>query len=458
MDEQQLLALKPELDRFLDRFAPLFGRDENRAHARRFVQGLLHGGERRSIENIAQAMSGGPVRSLQAFISTGAWSDGEILRQMRGVVLEVLADDDAVWNADETGFPKKGARSVGVKRQYSGTLGRTDNCQVAVFANYCSVKGHTFLDRRLFLPEEWAGDGERRDEAGVPAGVIFRTKPGLALAMAADAVAEGVPFRWVGGDGVYGDSPTFVQGLRQLEKWYVLDSSADARVWTTGPQVIPPEDRPKPRRGRPCTRPLVVGEARRVDEVVTALPATAWHRLIVAEGSQGPRVYEYAEVWAWFSEEGLPGPRERLLVRRSLGQEPELKYHRSNAPAEVPLLKLAQVRATRWTIEEDIQSAKGECGLDEYETRGWVGWHHHTALSMLALAFLVLQRVRLGEKRVADERAGGACPAGAPAGGAGVGRRRDPAVVGMASRAEPSGRRQPPQAEARRAAPARREK
>jgi SRSO17 transposase len=458
VDEPQLRALKPELDRFLDRFAPLFGRDENQAHARRFVQGLLHGGERRSIENIAEAMSGGPVRSLQAFISTGVWSDNAILEQMRDAVLEALADDDAVWNADEAGFPKKGTKSVGVQRQYSGTLGRTDNCQVAVFANYASVRGHTFLDRRLFLPEDWAGDADRRDEAGVPPGVIFRTKPELALAMLADAIAAGVPLRWVGGDGVYGDSPTFVRGVRQFGRWYVLDSSADARVWLEEPQVIPPERRPRPKRGRPCTQPLVVGGAKRVDEVVASLPATAWHRLMVAEGSRGPRVYEYAEVWAWFSEEGIPGPRERLLVRRSLGQEPELKYHRSNAPAEVPLLKLAQVRATRWTIEEDIRSAKGECGLDEYETRGWIGWHHHTALSMLALAFLVLQRVRLGGKRAADECAGGASAAEASAGGAVVGRRRDPAVVGVASRAEPPGRRQPPQAKARRATATRREK
>jgi SRSO17 transposase len=458
VDEQQLLALKPELDRFLDRFAPLFGRDENQTHARRFVQGLLHGGERRNTENIAQAMNGGPVRSLQAFISTGAWPDHAILKRMRGGVLEVLAEDDAVWNADETGFPKKGTKSVGVKRQYSGTLGRTDNCQVAVFANYASAKGHTFMDRRLFLPEDWAGDRDRRDAAGVPPGVIFRTKPELALEMLAEALAEGVPLRWVGGDSVYGDSPTFVQGVRQLGKWYVLDSSADARVWLEEPQVIPPEQRPRPKRGRPCTQPLVVGEAKRVDEVVAALPAAAWRRLSVAEGSQGPRVYEYAEVWVWFSEGGLPGPRERLLVRRSLGQEPELKYHRSNAPAEVPLLKLAQVRATRWTIEEDIQSAKGECGLDEYETRGWVGWHHHTTLSLLALAFLVRQRVRLGEKRAADERARGACPAGAPAGGPGMGRRRDPAVVSVASRAEPAGRGQPSQAKMRRAAATRRKK
>jgi len=458
MDEQQLLALKPELDRFLDQFAPLFGREENLAHACRFVQGLLHGGERRNAENVAQATKGGPVRTLQAFISTGVWTDREILEWKRDLVLKVLADDDAVWNSDETGFPKKGTKSVGVKRQYSGTLGRTDNCQIGVFANYCSVRGHTLMDRRLFLPEEWANDRDRREEAGVPAGVIFRTKPELALAMLANAVAEGVPFRWVGGDSVYGTSPTFVQGVRQLGKWYVLDSSAEARVWTSEPQVIPPEKRPKSSLGRRCTQPLVIGEPKRVDEVVAALSANAWQRSTVAEGSQGPLVYEYAQVWVWFSEEGLPGPRERLLVRRSLGQEPELKYQRSNAAAEVTLLKLAQVRATRWTIEEDIQSAKGECGLDEYETRGWTGWHHHTTLSLLALAFLVLQRVRVGEKRAADDRARGPGAADAPARSPRVGRSRDPAVVAVASGAKPPGRRQPSQTTTRRAAATRREK
>jgi len=454
MDEQQLLALKPELDRFLGRFAALFGAEANQAHARCFVQGLLHQGERRNSENIAQAIAGGNVRNLQAFITTGAWGDAALLAELRCCVLEVLADDDAVCNYDETGFPKKGTKSVGVKRQYSGTLGRTDNCQVAVFANYCSAKGHTFLDRRLFLPEEWADAAARREEAGVPQGVVCRTKPELALEMLSVAVAEGVPFRWVGGDSVYGDSPTFVQGVRQLGKWYVLDTGCDTRVWTEQPQVIPAEQRPKPRRGPRCTQPLVVGEAKRVDEVIAALPAKAWRRVTVAEGSQGPRVYEYAEVWVWFSEEGLPGPKERLLVRRRIAQEPELKYHRSNAPAEVPLAKLAAVRGTRWTIEEDIQSAKGECGLDEYETRGWVGWHHHTALSMLALAFLVLQKQRLGEKRGTAERAGSPRPAAPPVGGARVGHLRDPQVVPLAPGTQPAGRQQPSQAASRRPAPA----
>jgi SRSO17 transposase len=454
MDEQQLLALKPELDRFLDRFVPLFGTQQNQAHARCFVQGLLHQGERRNSENIAQAIAGCNVRNLQAFITTGAWHDSALVTEMRRCVLEVLADDDAVCNYDETGFPKKGTKSVGVKRQYSGTLGRTDNCQIGVFANYCSVKGHTFMDRRLFLPKEWAGDEARRTEAGVPQAVVFRTKPELALEMLDIAVAEGVPFRWVGGDSVYGDSPTFVQGVRQLNKWYVVDTSADARVWTEEPVVIAAEQRPKARRGRPCTQPLVVGEAKRVDEVIAALPAKTWRRVSVAEGSQGPRVYEYAEAWVWFSEEGLPGPKERLLVRRSIAQEPELKYHRSNAAAEVPLEKLAAVRGTRWTIEEDIQSGKGECGLDEYETRGWVGWHHHTALSLLTLAFLVLQKQRLGEKTGADECAGGARPAASPGGSARLGQRRDPQVVPLAARTQPAGCRQPSQAASRRPTPA----
>ena len=398
MDEQQLEALKPELDRFLDRYVPLFGHDGNRGHARRFVQGLLRGGARRNAENIAEALDGGPVRSLQAFLTTGAWKDSHILAELRRQVLAELGDEDAVWNSDETGFPKKGTKSVGVKRQYSGTLGRTDNCQVAVFANYCSKKGHTFVDRRLFLPEEWTADDTRREEAGVPEDVIFRTKPALALEMVAAAVSDGVPFRWVGGDCVYGDNPTFVQGVRALGKWYVLDISCDTRVWTERPQVIPAEKRPRPERGRVPSKPLVVGERRRVDEIVAALPANAWRRVVVGEGSQGPRMYEYAEVRVWFCEDELPSPVERLLVRRSLGQSAELKYHRTNAPTEMGLEKLGQVRGVRWTIEEDIQSCKGECGLDEYETRGWVGWHHHTALSVLALAFLVLQEQRLGEK------------------------------------------------------------
>jgi len=419
MDVRALRQLKPELELFLERYAPLFGRDEAQDHASRFVQGLLLGGDRRSVENIAEAIDGCVVRSLQKFIAQSPWSDDEVVEELQRHVTEVMGDPQATLNVDETGFPKKGTKSVGVKRQYAGCLGRTDNCQIGVCINYCSASGHTLIDRRLFLPEEWVADGPRREEAGVPEAVVFRTKPELALEMVQQAVQRGLPFRWVTADSVYGDSPTFVQGVRALDKWYVVDTSADARVWLTEPEVIPAGT--KGPRGRATTRPRVTTKPERVDEVVARLPAKAWRRMVVAEGSQGPRIYEYTELWVWFSEEGLPSGRERLLVRRSLGQKAELKYHRSNAPAEIPLEKLACVRGSHWAVEQSFEAAKGECGLDEYETRGWVGWHHHTALSLLALWFLALQRRRLGEKRAADDRSRGAGPAGASARRAAVG-------------------------------------
>ena len=419
MDVHELRRLKPELDLFLQRYAALFGRDEAQGHANRFVQGLLLGGDRRSVENIAEAIAGCVVRSLQKFIAQSPWPDDDVIEELQRHVTEVLGDADAALNVDETGFPKKGTKSVGVKRQYAGCLGRTDNCQIGVCVNYHSAAGHTLIDRRLFLPEEWAADSPRREEAGVPGAVVFRSKPELALGMVQQAVQRGLPFRWVTADSVHGDSPTFVQGVRGLGKWYVADTTADARVWLTEPEVIPAGT--KGPRGRATTQPRVATKPERVDEVVARLPAKAWRRIVVAEGSQGPRTYEYACLGVWFSEEGLPSGPERLLVRRSLGQQAEVKYHRSNAPAEIPLEKLARVRGGHWAVEQNFEAAKGECGLDEYETRGWVGWHHHTALSLLALWFLVLQRRRLGEKRGAADGARGKGAAGASARHAAVG-------------------------------------
>ena len=419
MDVHALRQLKPELDRFLAQYAPVFGRDEAVAHANRFVQGLLLGGDRRSVENIAAAIDGCVVRSLQKFIAQSPWSDDRLVEQLQGDVAAELGEPDAALNVDETGFPKKGTKSVGVKRQYAGCLGRTDNCQVGVFVNYRSTKGHTLIDRRLFVPEEWAADADRRAAAGVPAAAVFRTKPQLAVEMVQQAVTRQVPFRWVTGDSVYGDRPTFVQGVRGLDKWYVVDASSVAHVWLTEPTVIPAGT--KGARGRATTRPRVATKPERVDAVIARLPSTAWSRVVVAEGSQGPRIFEYASVWAWFREEGLPSGRERLLVRRSLGQQAEVKCHRSNAPDEIPLEKLAQVRGGHWSVEQSFQAAKGECGLDEYETRGWVGWHHHTALSLLALWFLGRQKCRLGGKRPPDERARGAVATRPPARHAAVG-------------------------------------
>jgi SRSO17 transposase len=403
MDAKELRRLKPELDIFLDRYAVVFGREETQTHANQYLQGLLLKGERRNVENIAESVAGGVVRSLQKFLGQSCWQDEAVLAEMQRHAVMDFGDPDGQLNVDESGFPKKGTKSVGVKRQYAGCLGRVDNCQIGVFLNYMTDMGHVLLDRRLFLPEEWAADQERRKEAGVPEEVVFRSKPELALEMVREAADRGVPFRWVSGDSVYGDSPVFVQGIRGLDKWYVMDTSASAYVWLTEPKVIPAGS--KGRRGRKTTRPHVTTKPIPVSEVLAKAPVTVWRRIVVAEGSQGPRTYEYAEVPVWFSEEGLPSGPERLLIRRTLSQRAEIKYQRSNAPASMRLDKIAQKGGGRWSIEEDFQTGKGECGLDEYETRGWVGWHHHTALSMLALWFLTLQRQRLGEKRAPDDGA-----------------------------------------------------
>jgi len=300
MDVRQLKRLRPELEAFLERYAPRFGLQQARDHANRFVQGLLLGAERRSVENIAEAIDGCVVRSLQKFIAQSPWSDADLIEDLQRHVTEVLGDVDAILNVDETGFPKKGTKSVGVQRQYAGCLGRTDNCQIGVCVNYRSSQGHTLIDRRLFLPESWAKDQARRAEAGVPTSVVFRTKPELALEMVQQALDRGLPFRWVTADSVYGDSPKFVQGLRALDRWYVVDTTADAHVWLEEPEVEPAgTKRPS---GQTTQRPRVLVKPERVDAVVARLPANAWTRVTVAEGSQGPRIYEYASIWVWFSD------------------------------------------------------------------------------------------------------------------------------------------------------------
>jgi len=450
MDAKSLRSLKPELETFLTRYLPLFGRSENHAHVRTIVQGLLAGGDRRNVENMAEAIDGGVVRTLQKFIAQSVWNDEAVLGEMRRHVAEVLGDEDAVLIADETGFPKKGMKSVGVARQYSGILGRIDNCQIGVFLSYRSTKGHMLFDRRLFLPEAWAKDRPRCAAAGVPDDVIFRTKPELAAAMIEQAIRDHVPFRWVTGDSVYGISPLFLQTLRLLEKWYVMDVTSEVRAWTSPPEMRP-VGRTTMRGGRPTQNQKPLTKPRPVAELAAELPATAWKRVQVAEGSQGPRLSEYAELTVWFSEESLPTEApERLLVRRSLDQSSEVKYQRSNAPEEIPLRRLAEVAGCRWCVEQDFQCGKGECGLDEYETRGWTGWHHHTALSMLALWFLTLQRERLGEKTSAAERSRGAGGAGASARSSRVGRRRHPALEPVAARAQ-SDRQGLPRTKTRRA-------
>jgi len=288
---------------------------------------------------------------------------------------------------------------VGVKRQYSGTAGKIENCQIGTFLSYATAKGHVFLDRRLYLPAEWCDDAERRAQAKVPADVVFQTKPEQALAMLEQTWQAGTPMRWVAGDEIYGESTTLRDGIAAAGRWYVLGVRTVMPIWTARPQVVEPAPQ---ERGRPRTRVrLAEGapSATTAKEVVARWPASRWQSLTVAEGEKGLITYDWACQRVVESRDKLPGPEAWLIARRSLSDPTDIAYYLSNAPADIPLLKLAQVASTRYTVEQCIEEAKSETGLDEYEVRYWHSWHRHITLSMMAHAWLAAVRYQATEKK-----------------------------------------------------------
>jgi SRSO17 transposase len=327
------------------------------------------------------------------------WSADSARDILQKYIVEVFADEDGIGVVDETGFIKKGTHSVGVKRQYSGTAGKIENCQVGTFLSYATPKGHVFLDRRLYLPEEWCHDAERRAQAKVPEDVSFQTKPEQAMAMLEQAWQAGVPMRWVVGDEVYGDATELRDLVARHGRWYVLAVRTPTPVWTQRPGVVEPAPQ---ERGRPCTQVRLAdgaAAATTVQDVVASWPASRWQRLTVAEGEKGLITYDWACQRVVESRSGLPGPDAWLIARRSISDPTEIAYYLSNAPADTPLLKLAQVASTRYTVEQCIKEAKGETGLDDYEVRYWHSWHRHITLSMMAHAWLASVRYKATEKK-----------------------------------------------------------
>jgi SRSO17 transposase len=285
-----------------------------------------------------------------------------------------------------------------VARQYCGATGKIDNCQMGVFLAYASAAGHTLLDERLYLPkEEWADDRQRRQEAGIPQEVVFRTKPELALELIRRVGAK-VHHGWVTFDEGYGKDPGFLSGLEELDERYIGEVPKSCRVWLQRPQLT----QPKPSRSGQARRARVAVDQPKpqtVADIAAALPASAWKRLRFREGTKGTQQAHFARVRVVAERDGLPGPELWLLIERSCDQAPYLKYYLSNAATDCPLLEMAQAGHSRWPIEDCFLRGKQEVGLDDYEVRGWRGWHHHMTLSMLALWFLVLQKRRLGEKK-----------------------------------------------------------
>ena len=411
MDEADLDAQLPALEGFHARFGRFFVRSEGRAFGREYLIGLASPIERKNAENIAEVV-GAPPRKLQEFLSDSPWDDEGCIGELQRFVGERLGSPCGVLVLDDTGFPKKGVHSAGVGRQYSGTLGRVDNCQVGVFLGYASTHGHTLVDRRLYLTRSWLDDPAKRNSprAAVPEAVRFATKLELAGEMLTAAIERGhLPVGWVTADAAYGDAADLRALVTSHGRWYCFEVSGTTEVWTVDPAwAVPPREgrtgRPRTKlRSRPDTAP-----AQAVRDIVRALPPDAWIRHRVTEGEKGPREYEFARLRVIEKVHRTPGQAGWLMARRPVGsdQAAEIKCYLSSAPATIALAEMAAVGCLRWTIEEDFELAKGEVGLDHYEVTKFRGWYHHITLSLLALAFLKAVQREWGGKWGPSIRAG----------------------------------------------------
>lgn len=354
---------------------PRFGRREPRARAAGYVRSLMAPLERKNGWTISEATGARSPDSVQ-WLLTGADWDPDLLRDdLRAWVAESLGDPAGVLVVDDTGFLKKGLKSAGVQRQYSGTAGRIENCQIGVFLAYATAAGRTLVDRELYLPKSWTEDRERCTEARIGDEVGFATKPELATAMIARAVAGGVPAAWVTGDEAYGQVSALRRAVVGHGLSYVLAVPSNQRVHLAV-----------------NTAGAALDSEGRVDAAVAGLDARCWTTITVGAGAKGPRTYQWARARIRPVPETRGEPEHWLLARRSLTDPTDLAYYLAAAPARTPLHELARIAGVRWAIEETFQSAKNEVGLDHYQVRRYGGWYRHITLAMLAHAFLTITR------------------------------------------------------------------
>lgn len=389
-------ALVADLAAYADYFLPDFSRKDQAPWAHRYLQGLLSNHPRKSIEPMAIA-HGFPIRSLQAFIGESPWRTAPLVHRHQLLVAQTLGEDDAVILVDESGMPKQGVHSAAVAPQYCGALGKVANCQIGVYLGYASRKGYTLLDGQLFVPEWWFADeqAELRDDVGMPADLTFKTKPELAVEQVRKLIERKVvPARLMAADALYGDSPAFRDAVADVGLWYFTEVACSTLIWRRHPALVIPAWSGK---GRKPTRQRLKtprNRAYRVDELLTRLPKTVWVRAMVKEGSKGPIVCDFAFVRVTECRQGLPGPRLWLVIRRNVADPSEVKFYFSNAPEKIETVELVRMSGMRWPVELSFEEGKSELGMDQYEVRSWLGWHHHMLLVMLAHHFLVWVRVR----------------------------------------------------------------
>ena len=381
---------RAELEALKEHLAPALGRSETRHAAGAFIDGVLSSAERKTGWMLAEQAGMDRPHRIQSLLGRSSWSADVLCDRVRGYVAQALGDQAGVLVVDETGFLKKGRHSVGVARQYSGTAGRVENCQVGVFAAYASRWGHALIDRQLYLPRDWAEDAARRQEASVPAEVAFATKPALARAMIARVLDAGLPCAWVLADALYGSDYQLRRMLEGRAQPYVLAVRSNQAVrfldgW------IPVQ-----------TDPAAMAAAMEDEE---------WHTLSAGEGTKGPRLYHWARApLRWDTAEGF----ERwLLIRRSRHDPEATAYYFAYAPQGTSLAELAGAAGLRWTIEQAFQRAKDDLGLDHCEARSWHGWHRHMTLVMAAAAYLA--KLTAGQRRLAFGKEDKTSPTAAPA-------------------------------------------
>ncbi len=367
--------------------------------ALQYLQGKFLERGRGNMTSYAKNVKGSNSQKFQHFISDSPWEEDPLIEQIQADVTELIGDKiNGSIHIDESGFKKDGKNSVGVKRQYLGRLGKIENCQMGVFLGYACGNRRTLIDERLYLPEDWASDTIRRRKCGVPEDVIFKSKAQLGLEMIDDAQKRGVPFGWIGMDCFYGEQPWLLDEIDIMGMTYIADIPSDTQVWLEKPKIEIPEK--KGIRGPvPKLKKLVSGEPNpiKVQDLAEQLDQSQYTRVFLRETERKELWSNLACLRVFPVRDKLPGVETWLIIRKDEGDN-KTKYQLSNAPANTSIDRLGQMSCSRYWIERAIEDAKGEAGLADYQVRGWIGWHHHMVMTLLAMLFILQMVVKWGRK------------------------------------------------------------